>query len=111
MPCVYTAWSGPLDFMNPTFGYPLKYKLTEQKSVMPRSDGTQEISHIGRAAQANPQEIYERMKEIYENYEEALKRGRRGALYLHRRYTWDIAGQRLVKILNKYYGGNGGNED
>lgn len=104
LPCIYTPWSGPQDFMRPTFGYPVGYKLVDQTAVIPKPDGTQEIDHIGKGACANPNDIADRMAEIYTNYPTALRRGRQGSSYLHRRFTWDIAGEKLVKILRKHYG-------
>jgi len=104
LPCIYTPWSGPVDFMKEKFSYPLRYKMVEQKTIIPKGSGKSEIDHIGHAAQADPNHIYERMNEIYWNYETALRRGRLGATHLHRNFTWDIAGKKLIKILEKYYG-------
>jgi hypothetical protein len=103
-PCVYTPWSGPVDFMRPYFGYPARYKLVEQKTIVPKPDGTREIDHVGKAACADPNHIYELMVDIYQRYDRALKRGRLGSTFLHRYFTWDHAGRVLTDILHKHFG-------
>lgn len=104
LPCIYTPWSGPQDFMKPSFGYPVKYRLIDQKAVIPKADGTTEIEHTGKAAMADPNDVAHKMGLIYSNYQTALRKGRQGSSYLHRRFTWDTAGGKLVEILRKHYG-------
>lgn len=110
LPCVYTPWSGPQDFMKPKFGYPAQYKMVEQKTLLAKGGVVGKdldnlmIDHVGKAAQASPNSIYKLMDEIFWNYETALRKGRIGAYHIHRHFTWDIAGKKLIKILEKHYG-------
>lgn len=105
-PCIYTPWSGPQDFMKPTFGYPLEYTLEEQKSIaVNKETGKRYTEHVGKAAMADVGSIVNHMAAIYQNYDTALRKGRMGSSYMHRKFTWDIAGQRLIDIFNKRYGG------
>jgi hypothetical protein len=41
----------------------------------------------------------EKMLEVYGNYGEALRRGKKASERIHSKFTWDIAGSRLSEIL------------
>jgi glycosyltransferase involved in cell wall biosynthesis len=47
------------------------------------------------------QSIIDRVFEVKNNYKEALRRGKRGADRMKKKFTWDMAGQRLARVLEK----------
>lgn len=103
LPCIYTPYGGPVDFMNEKIGYPLKYRFAPVKTVGYRANGEKYTSHETRAASANTDHIIRRMKQVYSDYGAALEKGRLAAEHIRRGFTWDISAQSLIKILNKYY--------
>lgn len=100
LPCIYTHWSGPADFMRKDFGYPLKYSMRPMQTTAMQPDGTQKPSyHRGLVAKADIRHVVRRMEQVYHDYERALERGRKGAEHIARHFTWDLAGERFMEIL------------
>jgi glycosyltransferase involved in cell wall biosynthesis len=102
LPCIFTPWSGPKEFMKDSWSYPVRYRMAEQKAVIPKPDGTQIIDHAGLAAVADPNHIARRMFEIFDKYDLALKKGLAGSNHIHKNFTWTQAGEKLLNILEKY---------
>lgn len=103
LPCIYTPWSGPADFMREDFAYPLRFKMSPMQATAIQPDGTQKPYHRGMVAKADIRHIVRRMEQIYHDYPEALRRGKRGAEYIAKNFTWDKAGERFMEILDHRY--------
>jgi len=102
LPCIYTPWSGPVDFISPTEGYPLKWHFTSIKAMTPMSDGTFRKDLDTYAASADIDHIVQRMQQVYYDYETALKKGRLAAERIRRDITWDKSAARFEEILKCY---------
>ncbi len=96
-PAIWTHWSGPVDYADAAIGFPIK-KIT--MTPIEFADG-------GRSTGTLPDitEIKKRMRHIYDNYPEALKRGKKASDRMHNQFTWDHAAQRFVEILAAVQGG------
>lgn len=101
LPCVYTHWSGPADFMKKDFGYPLKYTMHHMQATAIQPDGTQKPYHRGLVAKADIMHIVRRMEQIYHDYPRALRLGKKGAEHIAKNFTWDKAGERFMEILER----------
>jgi len=100
LPCIYTPYSGPNDFLSEREGYPVRFKMDDV--VINETN----IGCIHKTRMANPDtgSIIERMLEIYTDYEAALERGLRAAERVRRELTWDISARRFMEIIEQYTG-------
>ncbi len=104
LPCIYTPWSGPRDFIDSNRGYPVKWKFAEIKAMTPMPDGSMQIKHHSTAASADPNSIVQRMIQIYSDYDTALKKGKRASKFINKYITWDISAMSFIKLIEKYTG-------
>lgn len=104
LPCIYTPWSGPVDFMDPALSYPAKWRIYTIGAVRARDDGSTELAHSGPVALANTESLIRRMEQIYYGYSEALERGRRMAEKIHREFTWDRSARKFIEIIARHTG-------
>ena len=100
LPCIYTPWGGPVDYMN-GYGFPADYDMvtvTIRERFMPEND-----LRIFRtkAAYAKPLSIIEHMENIYNNYDEALEKAKKGADMVREKLTWRKSAENLIKILEE----------
>jgi glycosyltransferase involved in cell wall biosynthesis len=106
MPCIYTPYGGPRDFMDSDKGYPLKFGFAPVQTIGYRKteDGKIEkyVSHKTSAASADIHDLVKRMKQVYSDYDRALIRGKKASDHIKKGFTWDISAQSLIKIINKY---------
>lgn len=103
LPCIYTPWSGPIDFISDKEGYPLKYSMRHVLSMMATSRGYEKEFET-TAASPNVRHIVRRMVNVYSDYENALKKGKLASDRIRKEITWDISAKRFMEIINKYYG-------
>jgi len=101
LPCIYTPWSGPRDFMRKEWSYPVRFTMYEIGTILSTEQGPKP-GHRGYVARADLRHILRRMEQIYYGYEDALKRGKRGSDYIRANYTWTKAGERFVEIIEKH---------
>lgn len=102
LPCIYTPWSGPKDFMSRETGYPVKFGFKPIGAVQFMPDGTQHISHRSWAANPDVHDIVRQMDRIYSEYDQALEKGRRAAANIRRQFTWDISARSFMDIVDRY---------
>lgn len=110
LPCVYTPWSGPVDFCSPKEAYPVKFTFGRVTTADIAPDGTKRKKFDSYAAKPNVMSIVRQMEKIYYGYDNALKRGKRAAERIRREITWDISANNFARIVydhfNKKHGGN-----
>lgn len=104
LPCIYTPWSGPVDFISPAEGYPLKWKFTKIKAMTPQDGGTWRVDLESYAASAEIDSIVQRMVQVYEDYDTALEKGRRAAERIRRDITWPKSAERFLEIVGGFLG-------
>jgi glycosyltransferase involved in cell wall biosynthesis len=93
-PVIATAYSGNTDFMNVTNSYPVEYHLVElEKDHGPYRKGNwwadPDLDHA--AAQ---------MRRVFENRDEAVRRGVRAAADMKRWYGSEAMARRMIERLN-----------
>jgi glycosyltransferase involved in cell wall biosynthesis len=104
LPCIWSHWSGPVDYADETIGYPLtRFRVGRffVSDAVFGSDGkAQSWTDWERSgAIVDPQEIIEHMGAIYADYSSALERGRLASERIQTQYTWRHAARKLIKIL------------
>jgi glycosyltransferase involved in cell wall biosynthesis len=104
LPCIYTPWSGPVDFMNDKTGYPLKFSFGPVKTMAwNKKTGEKYISHETRAAVPDAKHIFRRMLQVYSDYGRALKKGKAASKHIQKFITWDISARRFMDIIEKHF--------
>lgn len=97
LPCVYTPWSGPADFISEVEGYPLDYRMVEAQLL----DTNAESLGKSWCASAEIEDIADRMHEVHSNYDEAMRRGQR-AWERIRPYTWEATAGKLAGAIEHH---------
>lgn len=94
-PSIATPVTGCADFFDETVGYPIKY--THLESYFPNYDV--------RASVCIPDtvDLITQMIKVYHNYREALAKGKKASERIHKKFTWQLSGQRLRDIMNRYF--------
>jgi glycosyltransferase involved in cell wall biosynthesis len=94
LPCIYTPWSGPEDFISKEEGYPVDYEMQDLKLF----DYNGNFAAWTQCADPIVESIVDKMHHVYTNYEEAVKKG-----YLARKrieaYTWENSAIRFLELL------------
>jgi glycosyltransferase involved in cell wall biosynthesis len=94
LPCVFTPWSGPADFIGEEEGYPVQYRMVEAELLDLQSRSLGE----SWCASAEIDSIVARMHEVFSNYDEALLRGKRASRRIQP-YTWEASAERLCAVI------------
>ena len=97
LPCIYTPWSGPVDFISQREGYKLKFKFISTYATFPGQP-----RHETFAASPKVNDIIDNMVRVYVDYNEALQKGKLAADRIRNEITWDISAKRFVDILKDY---------
>jgi len=98
LPCISTYYSGVTDFFDETVGYPVDYKL-EKKNIYFRSEALDEPGACTYAAAPKWEQFSEKMLEVYENYNKALRKGKKAYQRIAGQFTWPKAARTLVDIM------------
>lgn len=103
LPCIYTPWGGPRDFMDETCAYPVKWKFTNVKAMKVIDEsGRKKVHAESCAAFADVDDIVRRMEQIYHGYDAALAKGRMAAKRIRDGFTWDISARSFLDIVRRY---------
>lgn len=98
LPSIATNYSGVTDFFDDRVGYPIGYKMGKGVVTF-MGDNTSEETEI---AFPFVDEMAQKMIHVYNNYDEALKRGAKAHKRISTKFTWPIAAQRLADIISTY---------
>jgi glycosyltransferase involved in cell wall biosynthesis len=103
LPAIYTNYSGPVDYMNETLGYPCNYELADLVTVERKNPADKLTELKTKGANINMTEMIANMMNIYNNYEnDALVRGKKAAEMVREKLTWEISARNLLAIIGKY---------
>jgi glycosyltransferase involved in cell wall biosynthesis len=102
LPCIYTPWSGPKDFITEREGYPLRFKMFETRTVKTEADGSRTDYHRTTCVSADIDHLVRRMVQVIHGYDEALTRGRRAAEVVRDRLKWSDSALSFARIMEKY---------
>lgn len=102
LPCIYTPWSGPRDFMDRKWGYPCKWEFGPVKTLAwNQQTGEKFVSHTSWGADPDINHIVRLMEQVYFGYEAALAKGR----LAHKKMqalTWDASAKMLTDIIERH---------
>lgn len=97
-PTILTNWSGLSEVCNPEFNYPLTpISITHKDFRGEEQPGFQ--------ADIDVRELMFYMRHVYNNYDEALKKGEKASKFIHKNFNWDTCAKDLLnKVEGLYYG-------
>lgn len=100
LPSIWPAHSAFIDWADPATGYPVSdlYSLPFYKND---EDAQTKKKPIAYGLAVKGAALVARMEEIYNNYPEALRRGRLASERMHTRYTWKQAAARFIEICKE----------
>jgi glycosyltransferase involved in cell wall biosynthesis len=100
LPCIYTPWSGPKDFISEREGYGLKFVMHEVQTLKGGEYGPENYHKVW-AVSANPDRLARRMVQVFSDYDEALRRGKRAADRVREELTWAQSAQKFIACIEK----------
>jgi len=104
-PTIITDWSGMTEYVNDDICYPLKIKGLVK---IPRNTGDYPIQFFGQDVGSWAEPDYEHLKElmfhIYNNYDEALEKGREAYEVILEKYTYTKVCQKINTLLRRILG-------
>ena len=99
LPSIATRYSGLLDFADDSVAKLVSWE--PRYSTM--TDGTNGlVRSVVNSAWVPPTELADAMGWMMAHYRDALMMGRRAAQRVHASWTWDAAGRRLVRVLQRF---------
>lgn len=104
LPCIYTDYSGPRDFLDDTTGYPLEFEMCDLVAEEKEIDWTFKLPHFTQGAYATMNSMIKNMYDVYINYNEALIKGKKAAEHIKNNFTWDLSAKKLINIIDNFMG-------
>lgn len=92
-PCVASCNTGTADFFDASVGYPIKHEVVET--------AFRDYDFTGRIYMPDTQDFVQKMLDVFGNYDEALRRGKRAHRKIHDIFTWRNSAKRLYEIVRK----------
>lgn len=93
-PLIAPMHTGVKDWFDSQVGFPITYHAR-------RIEATNYGDMLVTTYEPDISSILEQVFYVKHNYQEALRRGKTGSKRMHNKFTWDIAGQKLAKILKR----------
>lgn len=93
-PSIATDITGCKDFFNSDVGYPIGHLFAEQCLT-----NYNNLIAMGYAPSYN--DMLRKMFHVFNNYPEALKKGKKASDLIRRKFTWEISANRLKNILEE----------
>ena len=96
LPVIMTNWSGMEEICNPDYNYPLTPVAIDLEDYRDYQPGFQ--------ARIDLQELMYYMRHVYENWEEAMAKGKKASEWMHKDWNWEKCGQEMIDLLVKEFG-------
>jgi len=96
-PVILTNYSGMTEYIDERYCYPLEIEGVQRAELYNRI-----YNADGSWAMISVDKLQDSMQHIYDNYEEATKRGRLASEYALSDWTWKQAGKRAYRILEEF---------
>jgi glycosyltransferase involved in cell wall biosynthesis len=98
-PSIATNVTGVKEFFGPDYGYEIKYDVKEVKQGEFRD--YPELQTTGYFP--DTKNLVEQMIHVYQNYPEALSKGKKASRRVHDKFTWRLSALRLRDIIQDIY--------
>lgn len=98
-PVISTAYSGPMDYLDPRYHRLVDYSMTQAAQEGQGSKFSFDSSM--QWAEPDPVHAAQQMREVYENHAEARRLAQAGAVQLRRTYSMEAVGRMAADRLQK----------
>jgi glycosyltransferase involved in cell wall biosynthesis len=95
LPLIATAWSGPAEYVDPKYTYPLQYRLVEAGGVE-----SNHVRYHGLWAEPDYEHLRHLMRSLFEHPDEAAERGKIAAEAVRARWNWDRLAAQMRRDLD-----------
>jgi glycosyltransferase involved in cell wall biosynthesis len=108
LPVILTDWSGLTEIAREGYSYPVPVAELEPAPVESSSIsfGVSGGGDIGNFARPNIRAMRARMRQVYEDRDESLSRGKRAAQWMREEWTWDRCAGRWLDAVRDLSGEN-----
>jgi glycosyltransferase involved in cell wall biosynthesis len=96
LPVIATNWSGPAEYMDRDYSFPLKYRLVDAGGTESKS-----VRHFGQWAEPDYEHLRFLLRRLYDNPAEAAQKGRNAAKRVREYWTWDRVAAELIQNLDE----------
>jgi glycosyltransferase involved in cell wall biosynthesis len=96
LPCISPYYSGLTDFFDESVGYVINHKQHMGKVTFIGDNREEETEII----LPDPNDLFSKMIEIYQNYKQALKIGKKASNRIYRQFTWNKSAAILKSVLD-----------
>jgi glycosyltransferase involved in cell wall biosynthesis len=96
LPVIATNWSGPVEYMNPDYSFPLNFRLVEAGGTESKS-----ARHFGQWAEPDYEHLRSLLRWLFDHRSEASGKGRMAAQRVCESWTWDRVAAQLVEYLDE----------
>lgn len=98
LPVIFTRWSSPAEYLDDSNSYPLS--LDPQKPFVPAYEGHGGLpGENGQWANPNWEQLSALMMHVYQNRDEAAKKGKAAAETMRKRFNWEESARHLMPLL------------
>lgn len=95
LPVIATNWSGPVEYLDPAYSYPLSYRLVDAEGT--EAHGSR---FYGKWAEPDYDHLRYLMRRVYEHPEEAREKGRLASERVREDWTWDKMASQIIHDLD-----------
>jgi glycosyltransferase involved in cell wall biosynthesis len=95
LPLIATNWSGPADYLDAEYSYPLSYRLVDAQGIE-----SNHVDYFGCWAEPDYEHLRYLMRWLFENRSEASEKGRIAAERVHEKWTWDRVAKQMRDDLD-----------
>jgi glycosyltransferase involved in cell wall biosynthesis len=96
LPLIATAWSGPSEYLDPEYSYPLEYRLVEAGGVE-----SNHVRYHGLWAEPDYEHLRHLLRWLFRHPEEAAERGKIAAERVRERWNWDRVATQMCRDLDE----------
>jgi glycosyltransferase involved in cell wall biosynthesis len=93
LPVIATPWSGPADFLSPTYAYTLHHSNPIPEKA---KDSSIQRYHV----EPDLDHLIHLMRHVYEHRDESKRIGHNASIVARRNWTWHRAAAKLVSVLS-----------
>jgi glycosyltransferase involved in cell wall biosynthesis len=99
LPLIATNWSGPADYLDESYSYPLDYRLVEATGTV-----AHHTRFAGRWAEPDEEHLRYLLRRVFEHREESVTKGRHAAEAVRSRFTWDHTARQMCGDFDELAG-------
>jgi glycosyltransferase involved in cell wall biosynthesis len=95
LPLIATNWSGPSEYLDPEYSFPLGYRLVDTEGIE-----SNHVQYFGQWAEPDYEQLRFLMRWLFEHPDEGAKKGRIAAERVRQRWNWDRIARQLCDDLD-----------